>query len=770
MKAVVMAGGEGSRLRPLTCDLPKPLARVCGKPVLTYIFDLLIRHGFSETAITLGYLANMLEEAYPNGMYRQLNLSFVREDSPLGTAGGVANAARGWDEPFLVISGDAMCDFDLSAFHRAHIESGAAVTIAGYQVEDPREYGLLSTDAQGYVNGFIEKPAWGQATSNLANTGIYFIRPDVLHLIPQDGRPFDFAKDLFPLLLEQGQKIFCSRCTGYWCDIGDLEAYRQCAFDILELVRSGKGSFAIPASKAAPAGVQVLEPVYIGEEVELAPGSEIGPNVVLDTGCSVGESAKVRGSVLLQNVSVSNNAALTGAIICAGAALRRGASLFEGSAVGAGSIIGAFASIQPKVLVWPHKQVESHAVLRENLKYGNGSANLFDDGGVGGEDGILLTPECCTAIGAAIGSVKSCKKVGIACDGSNRGKALLHALAGGLMGTGCHVWSFGECFEAQLNFFTGFCGLALGIFVVGEGEAALRVCGEGGLSAPRYLEREIEAKLRRAEFHHAAPEECKDMADMGSIRMMYAREICKLAPDELKNMSCEIRCQNRQIRELLNDCLARLNAVPTTQDADFGGQEVTLVFEINASGTALRATEEGTPFTDEQLLALCCQVELEEGNDLALPYDAPEILDALAANAGKCSYRYLSSPADQSDSAARRLSAKQLWVRDALFRMVRVLAVMKEKKSSLRMLVDSLPRFYVEHKQFRLPCAPSLLKELFGEQDAQVESAKEGIVLRKESGRLLITPSKNGKNVRVFAEAADYETANELCIGIEDIL
>jgi mannose-1-phosphate guanylyltransferase/phosphomannomutase len=761
-----MAGGEGSRLRPLTCNLPKPLARLCGKPVLEHIFDLLLRHGFDHASLSLGYLGGMIAEQYEAGAYHGLALDFVTEEHPLGTAGGVALAAKSWEEPFLVVSGDAMCDLDLSEAWRFHAQTGAAVTILGCEVEDPREYGLMQTAPDGRVLGFVEKPAWGQVTTSTANTGVYILRQDCLRLIPE-GKHFDFAKDLFPLLLERGESIYCCRLESYWCDIGDLGAYLRCQQDMLE----GKVRCALPAAQQESEGIflrgamprgeyQLVPPVYIGEEVEIADGAVVGPFAVLDDGCTLGERAKVRGSVLLQNARVSAAASLTGALLCAGAAVRRGASLFEGSAAGSGAIIGAGASVQPGVAVWPHKQVESQAVLQDHLKYGNHAPNIFDDGGIGGEDGLPLTPETCAALGAAIGSVKGCKKAGVACDGSSGAKALLFALMGGLMSAGSHVWSFSDCFEAQLSFFTGFCGLGIGIFVQGGRLPCIRVCGEGGLSVPRYLEREIENRLRRGEFHRSTGSACKDIADMSSIRMMYCREMMKQAPEELQGMNTRVECANVQVKTTLEDCLERLGC----------GLQSGPLLRLNEAGTELTAEENGQSFSSEKLLALCCQQELEQGNDLALPYDAPEMLDALAANAGHCAYRYLTSPADQSDSAARRLSARQLWVRDGLFRAVRILAVMKQQHETLAQLNGRLPPFYVEKKSFTLPCPPSMLTKVFGENDISLENAREGVILRKENGRLLITPGKNGKLVHVLAEAADMEAAQELWVGIGKIL
>jgi len=773
MKAVIMAGGEGSRLRPLTCNLPKPLARLCGRPVLEYIFDLLIRHGVNEAAVTLGYLAGMIEEQYREG-YRSLRLGFVTEESPMGTAGGVALAARQWDEPFLVISGDAMCDLDLSWAVRQHERTGAAVTILGVEVDDPREYGLMQADAEGRVVRFIEKPAWGQVTTNLANTGIYLLRPDVMALVPE-GRPFDFAKDLFPLLMESGEDIFCCAMEGYWCDIGDLGAYLRCQRDILDR----KVQCALPAAPQDSRGVyprgampqgdyDLVPPVYLGEDVEIAPGAVIGPYAVIDDGCAIGERAKIRGSVLLQNVSVSAGASLTGAIVCAGAAIRRNAQLFEGCAVGEGAVIGAGAVLHPEAAVWPRKQVEGGAAVRGRIKYGNQNAALFGDSGtgggavIGGGEGAPLTPETCAALGCAIGSVKSCKKAGVACDGSGGAKALSLALMGGLMSAGSHVWSFGDGFEAQISFFTAFCGLGLGVFVRGGKEPAIHICGEGGLPAPRTLEREIESRLRRGDYHLCAGENCKEIADMSSIRMMYSREMMKQAPEGLSGVYARVRCENQPIQEILEDTLARLGC-----GAGYGP-----LLTLDESGTVLTAQEEGLYLSAERLLALCCQWEFGRGGDIALPYDAPEALDALGARAGRSTLRYLASPADQGDAAARRLSARQAWVRDGLFRAVKLLAIIRETDMGLAQLSSGLPPFYVESKSFALPCPPSMLQKLLGERDndAVPEPAREGIVLRKQGGRILITPGKSGRRVRVLAEAESMEAAKELCDGIERIL
>ncbi|MDR1733415.1 MAG: NTP transferase domain-containing protein [Oscillospiraceae bacterium] len=768
MRSVVMAGGEGSRLRPLTCDCPKPLARICGKPVLEYIFDLLIRHNFEGATLTLGYMASMIEDKYASGLYRQLPVNAVVEDKPRGTAGGVKLALSNWEsvEAFLVISGDAITDFNLTRLKHFHEEKAPAVTIAGYRVSDPREYGLMTCDPDGRVRGFVEKPAWGQVTTDLANTGMYIIRPDVMDLVP-DSKPFDFAKDLFPLLMERGEAIYACPLDGYWCDIGDLEAYRTCQIDLLRMKAEGKGAFSLPASAPIPANAAVTEPVWLGEEVHIAEGAVVGPDTVLENGVVIAPAAKVRHSVVLENAQIESNASLTGAIIGEGASVRQGASIYEGAALGTAAVVGAFASVQPGVLIWPGKQADPHSVLTRNLKFGTAAPTIFSDNGVGGAEGVLLSPEFAAAVGAAIGSVKAIKKVGVASDGSPFANALLYSLIGGLMQTGSHVWNFGSCFEAQLSFFTGFCALGMGVYVKGGEAPELVLCGEGGLPLPRYIERDIEAKYRRAEYKQVPPADVNEYSDMRGMAQMYARELLKEAPDGLEGVSAQVESPNPLVQEMLTDVLTRLGCDTTS------GQ----VLVINEAGTEVTvrppdaqvAANQNEQLTDCRLTAVCCRAMFEEGKDVALPYDAPEMVDDMALEAGHSVYRYMLNPADQTDAAARRMAQKQVFVRDALFKAVRALSAARNAGKSLQDFAHDIPDFCVKSKRFVLPVPPSKISGLFSDSDA-VEPAAEGIRLRKSGGRLLITPSKNGKAVRVLAEAMNIEIADELMADFGELL
>lgn len=244
MKAVIMAGGEGRRLRAVTGERPKPLVPLLGRPIMEHIILLLKKHGYTDICAAVKYRAEDIISAFGDGSALGVSLSYREETEPLGTAGGVKNCEDFYGgEDFLVISGDAACDFDLAEMMRRHKEKNAAVTLALCRHSSPLSYGLTVTDETGLVRAFVEKPDWARVVSDRVNTGIYIISPAVMELVPEN-EPFDFAKGLFPLLLEKGMPIQGLMMDGYWCDVGDPLSYYRCCVDALE----GKLDIDIPES------------------------------------------------------------------------------------------------------------------------------------------------------------------------------------------------------------------------------------------------------------------------------------------------------------------------------------------------------------------------------------------------------------------------------------------------------------------------------------------------------------------------------------------
>src|SRR5215204_3196634 len=373
MKAVVMAGGEGTRLRPLTSNQPKPMVPIVGKPCMEHILDLLKRHEFEDVIVTVAFLPQAIRGYFGDGEALGLNIDYSIEESPLGTAGSVRLASGQLDDTFLVISGDALCDVDLTALVDAHRAKGAAVTIGLKSVDNPLEFGIVVTDDDGRVERFLEKPSWGQVFSDTINTGVYVLEPEVLQHVPTD-RPFDFSKELFPLLLEMGRPLYGLPMDGYWQDIGNLDQYRQANFDALE----GQVNLTIP-------GIRLRGNVWLGEGVELddldqvegpalisnycriARDAHVGSHSVFSSSVTLLEGARTVRSVIDASTHIGRGALVEGAIVGRSCDIRAHARLHEGVALGDEVTIGAESVLMPGVRVYPHKEVETGTQIFESL-------------------------------------------------------------------------------------------------------------------------------------------------------------------------------------------------------------------------------------------------------------------------------------------------------------------------------------------------------------------------------------------------------------------
>jgi mannose-1-phosphate guanylyltransferase len=315
MKAMVLAAGLGTRLRPLTNEINKPMVPVLDRPVMAHIVDLLDRHGFDETIANLHHFPDTIRD------YFGRRLTYQTEQELLGTAGGVRGCAEFFGgDAFLVISGDALTDIDLRAFAARHREAGGVATLAVKQVADTREYGVVLHDRAGRITGFQEKPDPEEALSDLGNCGIYIFEPGIFDYFPE--RPFvDWAQDVFPALLENDVPFFIHEVREYWNDVGSLAELRQGTFDALrgELRLEVEGEEVAPGVIVAggtllPASAEVEGPAWIGRDVEIGDGVRLMGPVVLGDGTKVGDRAQVRESIVFPGTEVAADAILIGAI------------------------------------------------------------------------------------------------------------------------------------------------------------------------------------------------------------------------------------------------------------------------------------------------------------------------------------------------------------------------------------------------------------------------------------------------------------------------
>jgi mannose-1-phosphate guanylyltransferase/phosphomannomutase len=447
VKAVVMAGGEGTRLRPLTSNQPKPMVPIVGKPCMEHILELLREHGFEDVVVTVAFLPQAIRSYFGDGTSLGLNIQYSVEESPLGTAGSVRLASDALDDTFLVISGDALCDIDLQQIVDFHKEKGAAVTIGLKSVENPLEFGIVVTDEDGKVERFLEKPSWGQVFSDTINTGIYVLEPEVLKHIPTD-RPYDFSKELFPLLLEMGRPIYGYVCEGYWQDIGNLDQYRQANFDALdERVRLNVPGLKVRGDVWIGEGVEIDDvegvegPAFIGNYARISPEASVGPYTVLGSATTLRERGRISRTVFDASCYIGRSAVVEGAIIGRNCDIRAHARIHEGVAIGDQVTIGDQSVIYPGVRIYPYKEVDYGAQIFESLIWeSRGTTRVFSQDGVVGLVNVDLTPETALRFGAALGTaLKRGARVVASRESAPAYRMIKRALISGLHSTGVNV-------------------------------------------------------------------------------------------------------------------------------------------------------------------------------------------------------------------------------------------------------------------------------------------------------------------------------------------
>ncbi|MEY2425909.1 MAG: mannose-phosphate guanylyltransferase / phosphomannomutase, partial [Actinomycetota bacterium] len=441
-----MAGGEGTRLRPLTLSTPKPMLPIANVPMMEHIVTLLRDHGFDDIVVTVAFLAQNIRTYFGDGSEFGVRIRYATEDSPLGTAGSVGNARAELDERFLVISGDVLTDIDLGAVVAEHDQRGAMATIALKSMENPVDFGIVITGADGRIERFLEKPTWGEVFSDTINTGIYVLEPEVFDYI--GAGQVDFSSDVFPKLLEDGKALYGAVVDGYWEDVGTLESYisahrdavdRRVAlqlpgFEMSDRVWVGEGADVHPDAR-------VDGPCVIGHDCRIAAGAHLAPYTVLGDNVRVGADAYIERSVVHDNSHLGRAVRLRGTIVGRRGDLRYGARCEEDVVLGDECFVGEHAVINQGVKVYPFKSVEPGAVVNASLVWeSRGARSLFGRDGVTGLANVDLSPELALRVAMAFATgIKKGSWVTTSRDSSRAGRVLKRAVMVGLNAAGLNV-------------------------------------------------------------------------------------------------------------------------------------------------------------------------------------------------------------------------------------------------------------------------------------------------------------------------------------------
>jgi len=814
-----MAGGEGSRLRPLTSTRPKPLVPVVNRPILWHVLRLLQRHEIGEAYVTLHYLADQITTAFAGSKDIDIHLNYSFEDRPLGTAGSVKAIEDDLRGSFMVISGDVITDFDLSRLIEFHKKKGAIVTIGLARVLNPLEYGVVMTDPEGRVERFLEKPGWSEVFSDTVNTGIYIIEPEALRNIESE-KQYDFSKDLFPRLLRNGEPIFALPLEGYWCDVGMPSQYIMAHHDIL----SGKTRVEIPGKMIGEniwveegadinGSANVVGPTLIGARALVAKNATVGPLSCIGSNVSIESDATVSRAVIYDFAYIGREAEAKGCVIGKNTVLRPRSRVFEGAVIGDGTQLGSGSEVAQRVRIWPDKSVESGAVVRENLVWGLAwQRNIFGSRGIIGISNVEITPEITAKLGAAFGTFAGSRgKIVVARDTLRSSRMLKRSFIAGLLSAGDTVFNLEAAslplmrFSIVSNRLEG--GVYFGANSVEPDYSILQFIDNHGFNIAADTQRKIENILFKEEIHRASYEELSDifylpqsefayeeilLSNVDSRPIMSSRPRivvdCALgpasvaAPQVLSKLGCEVISLNASSGTYsttlsVSSSPSNLKDIVTAVGATAG-------FRLAGSGDTLRIVDEtGEMLSGDEALVLMSEIMLHlSPGPIAVPLSSSGLIDNIADKHAQKALRLRTEPRSLMEAvgagqaifagndAGEFVTSRQLPFPDGLLaagKIIEYLAITGKRINEIKREIYQ-PRLAKGVVLVPWNERGRIMRRLamdFGEQ--KVESL-EGIKLLVDGGWVLINPSTDEPVFEIVAESTNVQNAATILKDFQD--
>lgn len=819
MRAVLMAGGSGTRLRPLTSDLPKPMVPILNRPIAEHIINLLKDHNITEIIATLHYLPDVMRDYFQDGNDFGVQVTYaVEEDQPLGTAGSVKNIAELLDHTFLVISGDSITDFDLTAAIEFHKQKKSKATLILTHVPNPIEFGVVITDKHGRIRRFLEKPSSSEIFSDTVNTGTYILEPEVLDYLPANVES-DFSKDLFPLLLNKNEPMYGYIADGYWCDVGHLDAYREAQYDGL----ARKVNLEIAYKERSP-GLWIGQNTYIDDTAEIetpaliGSNCRIGPRVKIEAGTVIGDNVTIGADADLKRPIIWNGAIigeevnLRACVICRGTRVDRRAHVLEGAVVGSLSTVGEEAQISPSVRVWPSKEIESGAILNINLIWGHTAhRNLFGQRGVSGLANIDITPEFAVKLGAAYGStLKPGSQVAISRDQRAISRMVSRSLVAGLMSVGIHVQNLETTSIPVARNVVPTLLVSGGIHVRVHPDRPdyilIEFFDNKGINITKAREKKIEGAyfkedIRRAQIHEIGnmsyPSQILDIythaferhLNVAAIRHSGSKVVIDyvyavsgaILPQMLAKFGCDAVVLNASLNQNApssaerEGLLMQLGHVVEALKANFGVQ-------VSANGEQLILVDEaGISIRGEMLTALMVNIILTSHprGTVVVPVHTSSAVELIARRHDAKVVRTKANPTALMEachsnpnvvlggSGEMGFILPQLHPGfDAMFCIAKIIEMLTIQERSLAQIRIELPR--VSHRSYTVRCPwnikGSLMRHLVEIHPADRLELIDGvkIFVNSPDNWVLILPDAGEPLVHIFANGDDRETVDEI--------
>lgn len=818
MKAVVMAGGEGSRLRPVTANRPKPMVPICNQPIMEHILTLLKRHGVTDVVSTLYYLADEIQSYFGDGSDFGIKMQYSIENVPLGTAGSVKRAERFLkDETFVIVSGDALTDCDLTKALAFHREKKSLATLILYRVQSPLEFGVVITDDDGRIVRFLEKPSWSEVFSDTVNTGMYILEPEIFRYM-EENRNYDWSGDIFPRLLQERLPMYGYVMEEYWTDVGSLSQYREAQEDLLagrvDLPVQGQelgNGIILGPNTAVDESATLVPPICLGRNVKVKKGARIGPYAVIGDNAFIEEGANVERSIVWDSAYIGPNVGVHSAIVCSRATVKRDSVVREDAVIGDRCLVDVGCSIRPRVKLWPDKIVERGSTVTMSLVWGNKwRGNLFRELGVAGLSNIEITPDFATKIGSAYGSLfQQGSRVVTFRDSTRSSRMLKRALIAALLSVGCDVLDMRSAALPIARHFIKTSGAAgaMGVRKLpGNSRVSLiEMLDSRGAYLSRSMERKVENAFFREDFKRTDPDELGTMEFVSRAVEEYQADYMRLLHPEPSGRRLRVVCDYgySSLSGIFPAMLAQLGiesislngfndaklAPRTNDEIERHVQNLSQIVGTLGYDMGVLFTEEGERLTvvDElgelvpgnTLLATLGTLvaKTQPGAKITLSVTAPTLLEDALRKEGAQVVR--------TKSDVRSLMATSLEVGatfagderggfifpalhpgfDAPFSFGMLAQMLQQTGLSVREVSAELPVFKLAYEQVRVPWESkgSVMRRISEEtRDGRHVELLDGIKIFEDDSWVLVLPDAVEPLFHVYAESPEEDSSREM--------
>lgn len=819
MKAVIMAGGFGTRIQPLTCNLPKPMIPLVNRPIMLHIVELLKKHHITDLVMLLYHQPMVIKNFFRDGAEFGVKITYVTPLEDMGTAGAVKYAEKFLDERFLIISGDLLTDFNLKRIIDFHEDKKALATITLTSVKDPLQFGVVITDKEKRITQFLEKPGWGEVISDTINTGIYLLEPEVLGYIPQ-GENFDFSQDLFPLLLKNKEPLFGFPVKGYWRDIGNTDSYREAHHDIFR----GRINIKIDEHKQDLVGkdlrigvdvklheaTTVEGTVVIGDNSQLLGGVQIKDSVI-GRNCTIESGVKLQRCVIWDNAYIKKGARITDSVICNNVKMGQNVVLEEGVIVADDTSIGEEVYIKRDVKIWPKKVIEAGATVTGNMIWGEKwKKSLFEGTMIKGLTNIELTPEFVAKLGCAYGT--SLPKGSIVLSGRDAAlssRMLKRSFIGGILSAGVNVRDLKmiplPVLRYKLKTFGEVGGAYFRQAVDDPASTEIVFLDSDGLDFSSAMGKNVERIFYKENFRRAHHKEPGSITELPQVLDFYRegffratdREKLKKAnfkvvvdfsnspagqilPAILNDLGCEVIGLNAYIDEERGakkseekpQSLVQLAKIVGTLEAQVGfwldpaAEEVALVDET------------GKVYEGADLLMLMVTLLLRTSvrGAFALPVSAPSAIELMSHEKGCTVRRTKSTERAMIEAAlspevvlAATMDGKFAFTKfqaafDGMFTIAKTIEFLATAGVPLSSILEGIPRR--TFLQTRIPCTWELkggiMRRMSEDSLDEEASFVDGIKVQFGEDWVLVLPDQYQPFVHIFAEGKQQKTAQRL--------